>query len=235
MVIETLDRSRLVLVQTPQAFRAEALRAAHADGGDATDDAALVEAAGGKVVVVAGDVAAAKVTTPEDLASRWSGSSLTPGVPRVGLGFDVHPFSDDSTRPSCSAASPSRGRAGSAGPSDADAVATRRPTRCSVPPASTTSASTSPTPTPSGAVRTASCCSATSPARAHRWFRDRQRRLHVVLETPRLAPVRDEMQKNLGGAIDAPVSVKATRPESLGALGRGEGIACLAVALVVPT
>src|SRR5829696_3450711 len=42
-VIETLDRSTLVAVQTPQAFRAAVLRAAHAAGGDATDDAALVE------------------------------------------------------------------------------------------------------------------------------------------------------------------------------------------------
>ncbi|MCI3950206.1 MAG: ispD, partial [Acidimicrobiales bacterium] len=45
-VLETLDRSALVTVQTPQAFRAGALRAAHAGGGDASDDAALVEAAG---------------------------------------------------------------------------------------------------------------------------------------------------------------------------------------------
>ena len=44
-VVETVDRARLVAVQTPQAFRADILRAAHAPGGDATDDAALVEAA----------------------------------------------------------------------------------------------------------------------------------------------------------------------------------------------
>jgi 2-C-methyl-D-erythritol 4-phosphate cytidylyltransferase len=67
-VVETLDRSELVAVQTPQAFRAEALRAAHVDGGEATDDAALVEAAGGKVVVVPGDPGNVKVTRPEDLA-----------------------------------------------------------------------------------------------------------------------------------------------------------------------
>jgi len=67
-VVATLDRRRLVLVQTPQAFRAGALRAAHEHGWDATDDAALVERNGGKVVVVPGSEAAAKVTTPEDLA-----------------------------------------------------------------------------------------------------------------------------------------------------------------------
>ena len=52
-VVETLDRASLVAVQTPQAFRADALREAHAAGAIATDDAALVEAVGGTVVVVA--------------------------------------------------------------------------------------------------------------------------------------------------------------------------------------
>ena len=66
-VIETLDRRELVAVQTPQAFRAAALRAAHRDEPEATDDAALVEAAGGKVVCVPGDTRAAKLTTQEDL------------------------------------------------------------------------------------------------------------------------------------------------------------------------
>ncbi|HVT77092.1 MAG TPA: IspD/TarI family cytidylyltransferase [Acidimicrobiales bacterium] len=69
VVVETLDRSELVLVQTPQAFRAEVLRAAHVGDPDATDDAALVERAGGKVVVVPGSPAAHKVTTPDDLAA----------------------------------------------------------------------------------------------------------------------------------------------------------------------
>ena len=63
----TLDRSELVAVQTPQAFRAEAIKQAHAGGGQATDDAALVEAAGGRVVLVDGDPHNIKVTTPTDL------------------------------------------------------------------------------------------------------------------------------------------------------------------------
>ena len=69
VVAETLDRAELVTVQTPQAFRAAALRAAHKAGSDATDDAALVEAAGGRVVVVPGDPRNRKVTTPDDLAA----------------------------------------------------------------------------------------------------------------------------------------------------------------------
>jgi 2-C-methyl-D-erythritol 4-phosphate cytidylyltransferase len=62
------DRDGLVAVQTPQAFGAAALRAAHAGGGEATDDASLVEAAGGKVVVVDGSAQNLKITNPHDLA-----------------------------------------------------------------------------------------------------------------------------------------------------------------------
>jgi 2-C-methyl-D-erythritol 2,4-cyclodiphosphate synthase len=54
----------------------------------------------------------------------------------------------------------------------------------------------------------------------------------VVLDAPKLAPHRDEMQRRLSDAAGGPVTVKAKRPEGLGALGRGEGIACWAVALV---
>ena len=54
----------------------------------------------------------------------------------------------------------------------------------------------------------------------------------VVLEAPTLAPHRDEMARRLGAAVGAGVSVKATRAEGLGAIGRGEGVACWAVALV---
>jgi 2-C-methyl-D-erythritol 4-phosphate cytidylyltransferase len=66
-VVATVDRAELVTVQTPQAFAASVLRAAHASGSDDTDDAALVEAAGGRVVVVPGDAVNTKLTTPHDL------------------------------------------------------------------------------------------------------------------------------------------------------------------------
>ena len=54
----------------------------------------------------------------------------------------------------------------------------------------------------------------------------------VVCESPKLAPRRDEMQSRLSGAVGAPVSVKGRRAEGLGALGRGEGIACWAVCVI---
>jgi 2-C-methyl-D-erythritol 4-phosphate cytidylyltransferase len=71
-VVGTPERARLRAVQTPQAFRAEVLRAAHSAGGEGTDDAELVERAGGRVVVVAGDPINRKITHRDDLA--WARS-----------------------------------------------------------------------------------------------------------------------------------------------------------------
>jgi 2-C-methyl-D-erythritol 4-phosphate cytidylyltransferase len=70
MVLDTPERASLVAVQTPQAFRAAVLRAAHESGNEGTDDASLVERAGGKVVVVNGEAINRKLTTPEDL--EWA-------------------------------------------------------------------------------------------------------------------------------------------------------------------
>lgn len=61
-----VDRGQLVAVQTPQAFRAETIRRAHADGAEASDDATLVERIGGTIVVVDGEVANTKLTHPHD-------------------------------------------------------------------------------------------------------------------------------------------------------------------------
>jgi 2-C-methyl-D-erythritol 4-phosphate cytidylyltransferase len=67
-VIETLDRSDLYAAQTPQVFVAAVLRRALVGGAAATDCAALVEAAGGRVALVEGDARLVKVTTTGDLA-----------------------------------------------------------------------------------------------------------------------------------------------------------------------
>ena len=66
-IVATVARDDLVAVQTPQAFAAGSLRTAHRGEDDATDDAALVEATGGRVVVVPGDAGNRKITEPEDL------------------------------------------------------------------------------------------------------------------------------------------------------------------------
>ena len=73
-VVATPERSALRAVQTPQAFRAAALRAAHADGAEGTDDAALVEASGGRVIVLAGSDDNRKITYPADL--DWARARL---------------------------------------------------------------------------------------------------------------------------------------------------------------
>lgn len=77
VVVCTPDRDTLVVVQTPQAFRAAVLRAAHAGGVEGTDDAVLVERAGGCVVVVAGEITNIKITSPEDLVAAERVVALT--------------------------------------------------------------------------------------------------------------------------------------------------------------
>jgi 2-C-methyl-D-erythritol 4-phosphate cytidylyltransferase len=73
----TVDRADLVMVQTPQAFRPSALRAAHASQPEATDDASLVETHGGHVVLVPGTPTNLKITYPTDLLLA---EALLPGV-----------------------------------------------------------------------------------------------------------------------------------------------------------
>ena len=74
MIQETLPREKLVLAQTPQAFRLQLIRSAHRlarrHGWQATDDASLVERMGGQVKVIPGAPENMKVTTPEDL--KWA-------------------------------------------------------------------------------------------------------------------------------------------------------------------
>jgi len=77
----TVDREGLVSVQTPQAFVAATLRAAHADGAEATDDAGLLEGLGATVRTVAGDPRNLKLTHPEDLALARALLPATPVAP----------------------------------------------------------------------------------------------------------------------------------------------------------
>jgi 2-C-methyl-D-erythritol 4-phosphate cytidylyltransferase / 2-C-methyl-D-erythritol 2,4-cyclodiphosphate synthase len=227
-VVGTEDRSTLGLVQTPQAFRAATLRAAHATGADATDDAALVEAAGGTVVAVAGEAANAKITSTDDLA-RVSGAG--PAGHRVGFGFDVHPFADD--RPLVLGGVSFPGERGLAGHSDSDVVAH------AVADALLGAAGLGDIgehfpdtdPDLAGADSIALLTAVVDLVRARGWCPVNVD-CSVVLEAPKLAPRRAELQARLSAAVGAPVSVKAKRAEGLGALGRGEGVACWAVALL---
>jgi 2-C-methyl-D-erythritol 2,4-cyclodiphosphate synthase/2-C-methyl-D-erythritol 4-phosphate cytidylyltransferase len=240
-VVHTPPRNELMAVQTPQAFRASALRAAHAAGGDATDDAALVEAAGGRVVVVAGDAANRKITELDDL--RWARERVAAGSDekgrdmvqvRVGQGFDIHRFSDDPARPLVLGGVTFAGARGLHGHSDADAIA---------------HAATDALLGAAGLGDIGEHFPDTDPRwkgvdslvllrHAAHLVREAGWRIgnvdcSVVCETPKLAPRRDEMQQRLSDAAGAPVTVKGRRAEGLGALGRQEGIACWANAVIM--
>ena len=83
-VVETLDRSRLVNVQTPQTFRYNEIVDAYARcDGDYTDDSAVYERAGYTAHIVAGDSRNVKITTPEDVLRLGARG-------KIGSGFDVH-------------------------------------------------------------------------------------------------------------------------------------------------
>ena len=98
-VAETLDRNELRGVQTPQAFETALLRQAHeqalAQGWEVTDDASMVERLA-EVVVIPGEQANVKITTPDDL-TRLEEAKTT--VPCVGWGYDVHRFGGENDRP----------------------------------------------------------------------------------------------------------------------------------------
>ena len=113
-------------MQTPQAFRASVLRAAHRSGSEATDDAALVELCGGRVVVVAGEPDNRKITHLERSrvgARAGVSKEATMTDVRVGQGFDIHRFSDDPQRRLVLGGVVFDGSRGLHGHSDADAVA----------------------------------------------------------------------------------------------------------------
>jgi 2-C-methyl-D-erythritol 4-phosphate cytidylyltransferase/2-C-methyl-D-erythritol 2,4-cyclodiphosphate synthase len=93
--LKTTPRDGLWRAQTPQAFRLATLRNAYAawptDAGEPTDDAAVVERAGGKVVKIEGDPRLMKLTYPEDfeMADRLAAPAM---ATRIGQGFDAHRF-----------------------------------------------------------------------------------------------------------------------------------------------
>ena len=93
---DAVDRTGLVRVQTPQAFRLDDLRAAYErwNGPSPTDETTVVRASGMKVAAVEGDPALEKLTLPGDFerAEQWLAGRLSP---RTGMGFDVHAFAGE--------------------------------------------------------------------------------------------------------------------------------------------
>ena len=92
-VTSTPDRAGLRRVQTPQGFDLEILKKAHSSGANATDDGALVEAIGHKVLIINGEDRALKITTPADLATALSTLGDSSEF-RTGVGVDAHAFEE---------------------------------------------------------------------------------------------------------------------------------------------
>ena len=152
---------------------------------------------------------------------------------RVGLGVDVHPVTDDPSRPLVLGGVRLPDTPGLAGHSDADVVAHAAADALLGAAGLGDLGSLFPDTDPAfaGADSLRLLAEVAARVRAAGWEPDNVD-CAVVLEAPRLAPHRVAMQEALSAAVGAAVTVKATRPERLGALGRGEGVGCLAVALV---
>ena len=152
---------------------------------------------------------------------------------QVGLGFDVHPFSDDPGRRLVLGGVHLPGARGLAGHSDADVVAHAIADALLGAGGLGDLGQHFPDTDPawSGADSLAILAGVVELLAGAGWSVGNVD-CTVVLEAPRLAPYRAQMVANLAGVVGAGVSVKATRAEGLGAIGRGEGVACWAVALV---
>jgi len=233
-----LDRTRLGRAQTPQLFPLALLRAAHAAAlargeTDATDDAGLLLALGKEVIAVPGDPANLKITTAADLEAAER--LLAAPALRVGQGFDSHRF--DPTRPLVlgGVRVPSE-VGGLAGHSDADLLTHAIMDALLGAAALGDIGRHFPDTDPAYAgadslallarVRELLAAQGLAP-----WQVDAT----VIAEAPRLAPHIEAMRERLAGALGLPaarVSVKASTNERMGAIGRGEGMAALAIALV---
>jgi 2-C-methyl-D-erythritol 2,4-cyclodiphosphate synthase len=152
---------------------------------------------------------------------------------RVGLGFDVHPFSADPTRRLVLGGVHLPGERGLAGHSDADVVAHAIADALLGAAGLGDLGQHFPDTDPAwaGADSLAILAGVVRLLAGAGWAVGNVD-CTVVLEAPKLAPLRDAMITNLTAVVGAGVSVKATRAEGLGAIGRGEGVACWAVALV---
>ena len=151
---------------------------------------------------------------------------------RVGQGFDVHPFTDDPARRLVLGGVTFEGR-GLVGHSDADVVAHACAEALLGAAGLGDLGALFPDTDPqwAGADSLTLLADVAARVRADGWEPGNVD-CSVLTEQPKLAPARAEMQRLLSAAVGAPVTVKGRRPEGLGALGRGEGVACFAVAVL---
>jgi 2-C-methyl-D-erythritol 4-phosphate cytidylyltransferase/2-C-methyl-D-erythritol 2,4-cyclodiphosphate synthase len=237
-VTRTVDRTALWAIQTPQAFRADLIREAHAavpGSAQVTDDAELVERMGREVAVVAGDPLNVKITTPHDLemARRLVEATEVPPL-RVGIGYDIHRVAPDRALVLGGVTIPhSRGLAGH---SDADVLthaimdallgaAGDRDIGHHFPPED---------PAYRGASSVNLLRAVAERLGASGWVVANVDAV-VIAQSPRLAPHIAAMRERLADVLSvAPgqIGIKATTGEGLDAVGRGEAIAAHAVAVL---
>ncbi len=251
VALDTIDRSELVAVQTPQGFPRNELDAAYqAATREHTDDAALFAEHGHLVRVIDGDAAAFKITTPWDLRRALSlvdesnppqarsgtsaAAQVGTQVTRTGIGIDVHAF--DESAPLWLGGLHWPGEVGLAGHSDGDAIAH------AVCDALLSAAGLGDigqrfgTADPRFAdARGDVFLSETVRLVAEAGFEVTHVVVQVVAVRPKLARRRTEMEAHLTAVIGAPVSVAATTSDGLGFTGRGEGVAAIATSLLSRT
>ncbi|MBX6375987.1 MAG: 2-C-methyl-D-erythritol 2,4-cyclodiphosphate synthase, partial [Acetobacteraceae bacterium] len=236
-VVATVPREGLHRAQTPQGFRFATLLAAHraaAGGAEATDDAALLEAAGEMVALIPGAETNVKITFPEDLA-RVESHMLARLIPHTGTGFDVHRLVEGRPMVLCGVTIPFP--LGLAGHSDADvgihalcdaiygALAEGDIGRHFPPSEARWKDADSTAFLRHAAGRIAARGGVLANAD-----------VTLICERPKIAPHAEAMRARLAELLAVPVdrvSVKATTTEGLGFPGRGEGIAAQAAATVL--
>lgn len=238
-VVAAVDRSELAAAQTPQGFPRGLLEAAYAaalaDGIEYTDDAAVFAAAGHPVRHIPGSDRAFKITTPADLERArhlLAPSAAAPGIPRVGIGTDVHAFGGDGNLWLAGLEWP--GEQPLSGHSDGDAVAH------AIVDALLGAAGLGDigehfgTAHPEYAGAHAEVFLArTRDLLTEAGFRIGNVSVQMQGNRPRFSARRVEAEAVLSAVLGAPVSVTATTTDRLGFPGRGEGISVTAVASVV--
>jgi 2-C-methyl-D-erythritol 4-phosphate cytidylyltransferase/2-C-methyl-D-erythritol 2,4-cyclodiphosphate synthase len=238
-VTETLDRSRLRMVQTPQAFGFELIVAAHrraAAAGlqDFSDDAALAEWAGHRVSVFEGEAGNVKLTTNDDFTRAEILRQAALADVRTGNGFDVHAFADGDHVMLGGVRIPhSRGVTGH---SDADVALHALVDAILGALADGDIGSHFPPSDPQwkGASSDRFLAFACERVRACGGL-IAHLDVTVVCEAPRVSPHRDAMRARIAaiaGISPARVAVKATTSEKLGFTGRSEGLVAMATATV---